>query len=264
MSLLLALIYLAAGAGAGLLAGLFGVGGGMIVVPVLIIVFQQQGIDAEVLTHMAVATSLTTIVFTSLSSVRGHHSAGAIEWSLVMKMCIGIILGTTAGVVLITEVPGPVLQVLIGIFAILLGVKMLLNWQPPGQGRLPGTPALTGAGGAIGFGSAWFGIGGGTFTVPYLSWMNIPMHRAVATSAACGIPIALTGAVTNIFSGWQHPQLPMGATGFVYWPAVLGIVLTSVPFAAVGARLAHRLDATLLKKAFAVLLCVIGVRFIWG
>lgn len=264
MSLLLGLIYLAAGAGAGILAGLFGVGGGMIIVPILILVFTQQGIDPNVLTHMAIATSLATIVFTSLSSVRGHHRAGAIDWSLVLKMTAGIVLGTAIGAVAITEVPGPTLQILIGVFAILLGLKMLLGWQPPGEGSQPQTLGLTSAGSVIGFGSAWFGIGGGTFTVPYLSWIQVPMHRAVATSAACGIPIALTGALTNMVVGWNEPLLPNATTGYVYWPAVVGIVLTSVPFAAIGARLAHQLDAELLKKAFAVLLCIIGIRFIIG
>ena len=119
------------------------------------------------------------------------------------------------------------------------------------------------AGSMIGFGSSWFGIGGGTFTVPYLSWMRFDMRQAVATSAACGIPIALTGAVANVAAGWDNELLPSGATGYIYWPAVVGIALTSVPFARVGAKLAHRLDAALLKKLFAVLLCVVGIRFIF-
>jgi uncharacterized membrane protein YfcA len=257
------LLYLLVGAFAGVLAGLFGIGGGMVIVPVLIFSFAAQGVSAEVLTHMAVATSLATIVFTSLSSVREHHRNGAIDWSLVRSMAAGIVLGTVAGVTLISEVPGPVLQNIIGVFALLLALKMFTGWEPPGKGDRPSAAGLMGAGGIVGFGSSWFGIGGGTFTVPYLSWMRFSMRQAVATSAACGIPIALTGAVTNVIAGQGNDLLPQWSTGFVYWPAVLGIALTSVPCAQVGARLAHKLDAALLKKLFAVLLCVVGIRFIF-
>ncbi|TNC85104.1 MAG: hypothetical protein CSH36_14915 [Thalassolituus sp.] len=257
------LLYLAVGAAAGILAGLFGIGGGMVIVPVLIFSLAAQGVPAEVLTHMAVATSLTTIVFTSFSSVKEHHANGAIDWMLVRQMATGIVIGTALGVALITEVPGETLQTIIGVFALLLSVKMFSGWEPPGQGDKPGQAGLLTAGGIIGFGSSWFGIGGGTFTVPYLTWMRFSMRQAVATSAACGIPIAATGAVANIVAGWQHDGLPLWSTGFVYWPAVAGIALTSVPFARVGARLAHKLNAGLLKKLFAVLLCVVGIRFIF-
>ncbi|MCD8521754.1 MAG: sulfite exporter TauE/SafE family protein [Saccharospirillaceae bacterium] len=256
------LLFLAVGSVAGLLAGLFGIGGGMVIVPVLVITFAAQGVSEAVLTHMAVATSLATIVFTSLSSVREHHRQGAVDWSLVSVMSIGIVLGTMLGVSLITAVPGPLLQNIIGVFAMLLAVKMFFGLEPKGAGQRPGNPGLVVAGSVVGFGSSWFGIGGGTFTVPYLSWMRIPMRQAVATSAACGLPIALTGAISNVVAGWQHADLPLWSTGFLYWPAIIGIVLTSVPFAKVGATLAHRLDQALLKKGFALLLCVVGIKFL--
>jgi uncharacterized membrane protein YfcA len=257
------LLYLLVGAFAGVLAGLFGIGGGMVIVPVLIISFTAAGISPEVMTHMAVATSLTTIVFTSISSVHEHHSKGAIDWSIVRSMTFGIVVGTALGVAFISEVPGPVLQIIIGVFALLVAAKMFSGWEPPGSGARPSAKGFMTAGSMIGFGSSWFGIGGGTFTVPYLSWMRFDMRQAVATSAACGIPIALTGAVANVAAGWDNALLPSGATGYIYWPAVVGIALTSVPFARVGAKLAHRLDAALLKKLFAVLLCVVGIRFIF-
>lgn len=256
------IVYLMVGALAGVLAGLFGIGGGMVIVPVLIFSFTAQDVSPEVMTHMAVATSLATIVFTSLSSVKEHHRQGAIDWPLVKQMATGIVIGTALGVALITEVPGAVLQKIIGVFALLLALKMFTGWEPPGSGARPGAKGLLVAGSMIGFGSSWFGIGGGTFSVPYLSWMRFNMKQAVATSAACGIPIALTAAVTNVVAGWNAPDLPAWSTGFVYWPAVLGIALTSVPCARLGARLAHRLDAALLKKLFAVLLCVVGIRFL--
>ncbi|MEQ3694957.1 MAG: sulfite exporter TauE/SafE family protein [Alcanivorax sp.] len=257
------LLYLLVGAIAGLLAGLFGIGGGMVIVPVLIFSFAAQGVSADVLTHMAVATSLTTIVFTSISSVREHHRNGAIDWPMVSNMALGIVVGTGVGVAFITSVPGPILQSIIGVFALLLSAKMFFAWEPSGSGVRPGRVGLVSAGGVIGFGSSWFGIGGGTFTVPYLTWMRFNMRQAVATSAACGIPIALTGAVSNMAAAWDNPLLPEWSTGFVYWPAVIGIALTSMPMAKVGARLAHRLNAGLLKKLFAVLLCVVGIRFLF-
>ncbi|WP_366516524.1 sulfite exporter TauE/SafE family protein [Thalassolituus hydrocarboniclasticus] len=256
------LLFLAVGSVAGLLAGLFGIGGGMVIVPVLVITFAAQGVSEAVLTHMAVATSLATIVFTSLSSVREHHRQGAVDWTLVGVMSIGIVLGTMLGVSLITAVPGPLLQKIIGVFALLLAAKMFFGLEPKGAGKRPGNRGLIMAGSVVGFGSSWFGIGGGTFTVPYLSWMKIPMRQAVATSAACGLPIALTGAISNVAAGWNHADLPEWSTGFLYWPAIIGIVLTSVPFAKVGAKLAHRLDQALLKKGFALLLCAVGIKFL--
>ncbi|MDO6746663.1 sulfite exporter TauE/SafE family protein [Gilvimarinus sp. 1_MG-2023] len=256
------LLYLMVGAFAGLMAGLFGIGGGMVIVPVLIFSFIAIGISPDVLTHIAVATSLASIVFTSISSVWEHHRNKAIIGRIAKHMTLGLVLGTSVGVFFISSIPGPVLQKLIGFFALILSLKMLLNWQLPGQGKEPGAIGLGIAGGVIGFGSSWFGIGGGTFTVPYLTWLRIDMRKAVATSATCGLPIALAATFANIAAGWNHDDLPHWSTGFVYWPAVLGIAITSVPFARVGAKLAHSLDSALLKKLFAVLLFIVGVRFI--
>lgn len=256
------LLYLVVGAFAGLLAGLFGIGGGMVIVPVLIFSFMAIGVSPEILTHMAVATSLASIVFTSISSVWEHHRNKAIVWRMARLMTLGLLIGTTVGVFFIASVPGPLLQKLIGVFALLLAIKMLTGWQPKGEGKEPGALGLGIAGGVIGFGSSWFGIGGGTFTVPYLSWARVNMRSAVATSAACGFPIALAATGANIVTGWAHPDLPDWSTGFIYWPAVLGIAITSVPCARVGAKLAHSLDAKLLKKLFAVLLIIVGIRFL--
>lgn len=257
------LVYLLVGSAAGLLAGLFGIGGGLIIVPVLVITFGLMGISETVLTHMALATSLTTIIFTSISSVKEHHRHGAVDWTLVRWIGSGIILGTGLGVFLLAGVAGDVLQIAIGVFALLMSAKMAFDINPSAQRDMPNNPALLASGSVIGFGSAWFGIGGGSFTVPFLTWLNVPMRRAVATAAACGLPIAATGAVGNIVTGWQHVDLPALTTGFVYWPAVVGIALTSVPCAKVGAKLAHKLDAKLLKRGFALLLLIVGLKFLF-
>ena len=257
------LVYLLVGSAAGLLAGLFGIGGGLVIVPVLVITFGLMGISETVSTHMALATSLTTIIFTSLSSVKEHHSHGAVDWMLVRWIGSGIIIGTALGVFLLADVAGDNLQLAIGVFALLMAAKMAFNINPGANRQVPATPGLIASGSLIGFGSAWFGIGGGSFTVPFLTWVNVPMKRAVATAAACGLPIALTGAVSNIVTGWDHVDLPEWTAGFVYWPAVLGIALTSVPCAKVGAKLAHKLDAQLLKRGFALLLLIVGLKFLF-
>ena len=182
------LLYLLVGACAGTLAGLFGIGGGMVIVPAVIFALTAQGVSPDVLTHMAVATSLMTIVFTSISSVKAHHQKGAILWPRVTRMAGGIVIGTLLGVVLISSIAGPTLQNIIGIFAALLSIQMFFGLQPKASGKQPSNPELVVSGGVIGFGSSWFGIGGGTFTVPYLTWRGTDMRLAVATSAACGLP----------------------------------------------------------------------------
>lgn len=257
------LVYLLVGSVAGLLAGLFGIGGGLVIVPVLVITFGLMGISDSVLTHMALATSLTTIIFTSLSSIKEHHKHGAVDWGLVRWIGSGIVVGTAIGVWLLADVAGEHLQIAIGVFALVMAAKMAFDLNPSTTRKIPVSTGLLASGGVIGFGSAWFGIGGGSFTVPFLTWVNVPMKRAVATAAACGLPIALTGAVSNAITGWNHIDLPAWTTGFVYWPAVVGIVITSVPCAKVGARLAHKLDAKLLKRGFAVLLLIVGLKFLF-
>ena len=232
------------------------------IVPVLIFSFGLQGISPEIAAHLAVGTSLATIVFTSISSIRTHHQHGAVRWDLFRPMTVGIVVGAVLGAWTAAMLSGPVLETIIGVFVILVALKMILEVNPKPGRDVPGTTGLGAAGGIIGWASAIFGIGGGTLTVPYLSWCNLKMQQAVATSAACGLPIAIAGATTNLWTGWGHPALPDYAVGFVYLPALIGIVATSVLFARFGAVLAHRLDAKLLKRLFAVLLLIVGARFL--
>ncbi len=255
-------LYLGLGAVAGVLAGLFGVGGGLIIVPALVFGFTQQGIGVEVLTHMAVGTSLATIIFTSISSVRAHHQRGAVRWPLVRPMAVGILVGAFLGGQTAAILSGPTLQLIIGVFALCVAAQMGLGLTPKAARDVPGTPGLVVAGGLVGWASAIFGIGGGSLTVPFLSWCNVKMQQAVATSSACGLPIALSGAGAYMFAGWHQAGLPPWSLGFVYLPALLGIILTSVLFARVGAKLAHRLPADKLKKLFAFLLLCVGLQFV--
>jgi uncharacterized membrane protein YfcA len=256
------LLYLVLGAAAGVLAGMFGVGGGIIIVPVLVFSFAAQGFDPNVLTHLAVGTSLATIVFTSINSILEHHRRGAVRWHIFVWMTLGILLGAALGAMTAAAIKGPQLQKIIGVFAILISLQMALDLRPKASSSVPGKPVLTLAGVVIGWASAIFGIGGGSLNVPFLIWRSVPMQQAVATSAACGLPIAVAGALTFMWLGWDSPQLPQWSLGFVYLPAMAGIAVTSMFFARFGARLAHRLSPSLLKRLFALLLFSVGVNFL--
>lgn len=256
------LTYLLLGAGAGLLAGLFGVGGGVILVPVLILTFVAQGFSPEVLVHLAVGTSLAIIVPTAISSMQAHHRQGGVDWSWFRLLAPGIILGAMVGAWTASLLSGLALQSVIGVFMLLVSLQLVLSLQPPPAERPPSLLLATGIGGVMGWASAIFGIGGGTLVVPFLIWCRSSVRQAVGTAAALGFPIAVAGTLGNVWAGWGHVALPDWSTGFIYWPAVAGIVLTSVPFARLGARLAHWLPERLLKRLFALLLFVLGLRFL--
>ncbi|WXL25424.1 sulfite exporter TauE/SafE family protein [Ectopseudomonas mendocina] len=256
------LMYLLLGAAAGTLAGLFGVGGGIIIVPVLVLSFTAQGVPTEVLTHLAVGTSLATIIFTSINSVLEHHRKGAVLWPVFVWMTIGILLGAGVGAATAAAIKGPMLQKIIGVFAIIIAIQMALELKPKATRDVPGKPGLIAAGGVIGWASAIFGIGGGSLTVPFLSWRSVPMQKAVATSAACGLPIAIASALSFVWLGWGRAELPEWSLGFVYLPALVGIAIPSMFFARFGARLAHKLSPRLLKRLFALLLFSVGLSFL--
>ncbi|MBX9712504.1 MAG: sulfite exporter TauE/SafE family protein [Pseudomonadaceae bacterium] len=256
------LLYLVLGACAGVLAGLFGVGGGLIIVPVLVFSFAAQGFAPEVLTHLAVGTSLATIIFTSINAVLEHQRKGAVRWELVRWMTVGILLGAGVGALTAAAIQGPMLQKIIGVFALVIAVQMALELKPKAGAAVPGPLGLSFAGAVIGWASAIFGIGGGSLSVPFLTWRSVPMQQAVATSSACGLPIAAASALSFILVGWQNPQVPEWSLGFVYLPAMAGIAITSMFFARFGARLAHKLSPRLLKRLFALLLFSVGLSFL--
>lgn len=256
------LLYLILGALAGTMAGLFGIGGGLIIVPVLIYSFEVQGLSQDILTHLAVGTSLATIVITSISSVKTHHSKGAVRWKIFAVLTLGIMAGAWVGVYTAIQLPGSTLQQLIGIFVVLVAIKMWFGFKASENEKVPGKPALIIAGSIIGWVSSIFGIGGGTLSVPFLRKASLNMPQAVGTSAACGLPIAITGASANMLMGQSNELLPTLSTGYVYWPAFLGIVLTSVLFARFGAQLAHKISADILQQLFAILLLVVGCEFL--
>ncbi|MBN8778989.1 MULTISPECIES: sulfite exporter TauE/SafE family protein [unclassified Thiobacillus] len=247
----------------GFVAGLLGVGGGLIIVPVLIMLLHTHGQAVGMEPQLALGTSLATILFTSLSSVRAHQRRGAVEWSLVRRIAPGIVLGTLAGAALAARMPATVLKIFFVIFLFYAAIQMWLDFKPAPHRGLPGRVGTSLAGGVIGVVSSWVGIGGGTLSVPFMLWHNVPLHRAIATSAAIGFPIAFAGAVGYVLGGWTVSGLPAGSLGFVYLPALAGIVLGSVLTAPLGARTAHRLPVRPLKRVFALLLFTLALRMVW-
>lgn len=253
------LIYLAAGAVAGLIAGLFGVGGGLIIVPVLVYVFSTQGLNAELIVHMAIGTSLATIVFTSLSSVRAHHKRGAVRWDLFWQLTPSIVIGALLGSIVADWMPAAVLSRFFAVFEWLVAIQLLLNFRPKPSRTVPGKLGMAAVGNSIGALSSIVGVGGGTMTVPFLVWCNVAVHQAVGTSSACGIPIAVAGAVGFVVMGWEASQPVAWSLGYLYLPAFLGVVAASVLFAPVGAWVAHRLPGDKLKRLFGLFLFALGV-----
>ena len=258
------LIYTCLGASAGLLAGLLGIGGGLVIVPMLNFAFELQHFPLQHLQHIALGTSMATMIFTSMSSMRAHHKRKTINYSVFWKLTPGIIIGTYLGTWVASSLSTFFLRVFFGIFLYYVATQMLLNIKPKGSRELPGSVGTFAAGGGIGVFSALAGIGGGTMTVPFLSWCNQAMLTAIATAAAVGLPLALAGTVGYVVNGWNAAGVPGPHVGYVYLPAFLGIIVVSVLTAPLGARLAHTLPVDKLRKIFALLLYLVGTRMLWS
>lgn len=256
-------VYLVLGTVAGFAAGLLGIGGGLVVVAPLAALLEARGVSAAVATHMAVATSLATIVVTASSSSWAHHRRGAVGWGLVRVLAPAVAVGSVAGGLVAAALPARGLEAVVGGVAAVAGVRMWFGATPVPGATIPSAPWLFAAGIVIGVVSAMVGIGGGVMSVPLLAWWRIPLVRAVGTSAALGLPIALAGSTALMVAGMGHPLLPPGATGFVYWPAVLGLSATTLVSAPLGARLAHALPPGVLARVFGVYLVLVA-GYLWA
>ena len=254
--------YLVIGALSGVLAGLFGVGGGAVIVPALILLFGALGTSDDWLAHLAVGTSLATIIGTGAASTLAHHRHRGVRWDIVWPLAPGIVIGALAGAALAGWIPSLWLQRIFAVFLAYVGTRLLMAPAASitASHPLPGRVGLTTVGGGIGLLSSLVGIGGGTLTVPFLNRHGLGMRQAVATSAACGLPIAVAGALGFMLVGWGRPGLPAFSTGFVYWPAVAAMLAARMPIAPLGARLAHTLPVALLKRLFGGLLLLIAAR----
>ncbi len=246
----------------GYFAGLLGIGGGMLMVPFMVFVLSSQGVGDAVLVKVAVATSLATICFTSLSSVWAHHQKGAVLWPVALVLAPGILIGSLAGANLAVALPAKALTVFFAVFVTFSATQMLLNKKPKPGRSLPGAIGMFGVGSVIGVLSSMVGAGGAFVSVPFMTWCNVSIHKAVATSAALGFPIALAGSLGYVLAGLGRPDLPAGALGYVYVPGLISIALGSMLTAPLGARAAHRMDIAPLKKIFALFLYLMVAYFL--
>lgn len=252
------------GCGTGFLAGLLGIGGGMLLVPFLTFIFSSRGIEPGLAVKMAIATSMATILFTSISSVRAHHKRGAVRWELVRRLVPGIVLGgLLSGAGIFALIKGSALALVFAGFVGFSATQMLINRKPQPSRQMPGPAGATAAGGVIGLISGLVGAGGAFISVPFMTWCNVAMHNAVATSAALGFPIALANTAGYVVAGWGLPQTVPGAVGYLMLPALVVIAAASVLTAPLGARAAHALDTAQLKRVFAVLLYGLASYMAW-
>lgn len=252
---LLVVELLALGTIAGFLAGLLGIGGGMLMVPFLTIILTQRGVADSLGIKMAIATSMATIAFTSLSSLRAHHRHGAVLWNIVGNMAPGIVAGgLVAGAGAFALLRGQWLALLFALFVGFSATQMLRARQPAPSRQMPGRLAQSAVGSGIGFASGLVGAGGAFLSVPFMARCNVPIHNAVATSAALGFPIALANTAGYVAGGWSLPAALPGAVGYLYLPALFIIAAASVLMAPLGARAAHAMNVGQLRRAFALLL----------
>jgi uncharacterized protein len=252
------------GVGTGFLAGLLGIGGGMIMVPFLTYFITARGVSPDLAVKMAIATSMATIIFTSISSVRAHHKRGAVRWDIVKGLAPGIVIGgLLASLGVFALLKGQWLAIFFALFVGFSATQMFLDKKPSPSRQMPGTGGQLAAGGLIGFLSGLVGAGGGFISVPFMTWCNVAMHNAVATSAALGFPIAVFNALGYVFSGQSVQGLPPFSLGYIWLPALLLIATTSVLMAPVGAKMAHRLNVRQLKRVMACILYVLAAYMLY-
>jgi uncharacterized membrane protein YfcA len=254
--------YLAIGAAVGFLAGLLGIGGGMVMVPMLVFVFTAKGFAAEHMMHMSLATAMATIVFTSFSSVRAHHRHDAVDWPVARAMAPGIVVGALAATQIAGLIPTRPLAILFTAFMFYASLQMFIESAPKPERALPGRAGLFATGALFGGISSVLAAGGAFLSIPFLVRCNVPLKRALGTAAANGFPIAAAGTIGYVLNGWRQPGLPEATLGYVYLPALALIVAASMPLAPLGARLAHRLPVKKLRIVFALMLFAIALRML--
>ena len=263
MEIQLILAFLALGAFTGFFAGLFGIGGGGIMMPVLTVIFLSLGYSEDLSIHMGLATSMAAIIPTAIASLRAHHAHNAVDWRAVKMLAPGILLGTVSSAYIATNLPAAPLAIFFSIFMAYVALQMVLNKKPRPARSFPAWGITASVGLVIGAVSAFVAIGGGTLTVPFLIWCSFALPRAIGTSAAVGLPIAVFGTLGYLISGLNQDQLPEYTWGYIYWPAVVVMALLSTVTAPIGARLTHSLPVASLKKYFALLLMSLSLHMLW-
>ena len=252
------------GVGTGFLAGLLGIGGGMLMVPFITLILANRSVSPDLSVKMAIATSMATIIFTSLSSVRAHHQRGAVRWDIVKRLAPGIVMGSIIGSLgVFSLLKGSYLAIFFGLFVSFSATQMFLDKKPKPTRQMPGTGGQLAAGGFIGFLSGLVGAGGGFISVPFMTWCNVPIHNAVATSAALGFPIAVANVLGYVVSGQSVQNLPAGSFGYIWLPALLVIAVCSFATAPLGARAAHGIPIGKLKRIFASILYILAAYMLY-
>ncbi len=257
------IIYILIGLAVGLIAGMLGIGGGTTLVPLLVFAFTTQDFDSTKILHLAIGTTITTIVFTSISSLRQHHRRGVVRWDIFKKATPGLIGGTLLGTFVADVLSSESLAIFFVLFVYYSSIKLFFDSNHSTKRELPGVIGVTFASILIGIISSLVGAGGGVISIPLMVMCNVPILQAVGTSAALGFPIAVAGSIGYIYHGLGESLLPALSLGYVYTPALLGIVLgtfITVPF---GVRVAHQMQGDSLKKVFAVLLFLLASRMAW-
>jgi uncharacterized membrane protein YfcA len=258
------IVYLLMGLFVGFFAGLLGIGGGLILVTLMVYLFTLQGFPADRLLHLALGTSIASIVFTSISSLRAHHKHGAVRWDILRMVIPGLVIGTLLGTVVADLLVSKYLAIFFVIFVYCSAIQMFANVKPKPTRQLPGKAGMTAAAVIVGIVSSLVGVGGGVMTIPLMSLCNVPMRQTIGTSAALGLPIALAGTVGFVVTGLGKDHLPALSVGYVYLPAMVGIVIGTFVTVPWGARMAHALPVTWLKKIFAVILFILATKMLWS
>lgn len=255
-------VYAALGIFVGFMAGLLGIGGGIVMVPALTAIFLAQGIATDDVVHFALGTSMSAIIVTSFASMRAHNAKEGVIWDIVKMIAPGIILGTFMMTFVAAYLKSIHLAIFFSLFTAYVSIQMIINKKPKPARHIAGKKGLFFGGTIIGSISALVSIGGGSLSVPYLVWQNIDLKKAIGTSAAIGLPLSITGTIGYIIAGWDHTSFEQFQFGFVYVPAVLAISLTSFFMAPYGAKCAHILPVSVLKKIFALLLMLLSIKMV--
>jgi len=255
--------YLLLGAVAGFLGGMFGIGGGTVLVPILLMLFEAQHFPAEHTMHLALGSAMAVIIFTSIASTRKHHQHNAVIWRVVFSISPGILLGTAIGSLVAASISPHFLTIFFALFMYFAAIQILLNVSPHATRQLPGITGMTLMGAITGWISTLVSVGGGTLTVPFLIWCNVPIRNAIGTASAIGFPIAVGGTLGYILTGMHATDLPSPCLGYVYLPAMLSCAFVSIFTAPIGAKNAHRINVTLMRKLFAVLLLALATKLLW-
>lgn len=262
LSCLSLLLYVLLGIVTGLFSGILGIGGGLVVVPGLAFIFTLSHMPIDATMHMAAGTSLAIMIVTATSAIISYQWRGNIPWKVVLKLLPGIIVGVVAGVFLASFLSTRILELLFGLFLLIISIQMIMLMKPKPTRTLPRWWWLISIGLLIGGKSGLLGVGGGAITIPFLTYCNVPMRKASGASITCTLPIAIVGSLCFMVSGWHALDVPH-SIGYVYWPAFISVSIASLIFAPIGVILGHRMRTHLLKRLFGIFLLFVSLHLLF-